>query len=127
MPLLGNMQSSQLFPLTWLTWAIPVESAFGWIALLKLLIAGAGAYALARGLGVRPLGALVAGAIFELSAPIVLWVQHMLGTELALLPWLVLATDRLARAPTPRRLAVLALVVTLSIVAGHPETAMLNS
>ena len=127
MPLLGDMQSAQLFPLTWLTHLVSVESAFGWMALLKLLLAGVGAYALARRLGVGPAGALVAGLVYELSAPLVLWVQHMLGTELALLPWLLLASDRLQRSPDARGVALLALAVALSIFAGHPETALLNS
>lgn len=127
MPLHGDMQSALLFPLTWLALTLPVETAFGWMALLKLLIAGLGAYAFARRLGVGRAGALVAGLVYELSAPLVLWVQHMLGTELALLPWLLLATDRLAERPDRRGVALVALAVTLGIFAGHPETAMLNT
>ena len=127
MPLFGNLQSALLFPLTWLAMVLPVEVAFGWIALLRLVLAGIGAYLLARRFGAGPAGSLVAGLIYALSAPLVLWVQHMLGTELALLPWVLLATERLARRPDRRGFVLMALAVAAGIFAGHPETAALNA
>src|SRR4051812_24335221 len=42
-PLLGDMQSALAFPLTWLALLFGVSGAWGWIALLRLLIAGLGA------------------------------------------------------------------------------------
>ena len=127
MPLFGNLQSALLFPLTWLAMVLPVEVAFGWIAVLRLLLAGIGAYLLARRLGAGAPGSLAAGLVYALSAPLVLWVQHMLGSELALLPWVLLATERLARRPDRRGFSLMALAVATSIVAGHPETAALNA
>src|SRR3954469_1593490 len=44
-PLLGDMQSALAFPLQWLMLPLGVSKAWGWIALLRLLIAGLGAYA----------------------------------------------------------------------------------
>src|SRR4051794_15195516 len=48
MPLLGDLQIAIFCPLTWLALPLGVEEAWGFIALLKLLTAGAGGYALAR-------------------------------------------------------------------------------
>ena len=45
----------------------------------------------------------------------------------SLLPWLLLTTDRLYRAPTLRRTAALGLVAGLALLAGHPESALLGS
>ena len=127
MPLLGDVQSALLFPLTWLALVLPVEDAWGLMAVLKLLIAGLGAFALGRELGLGRAGALVAGVVFMLCAPNVAWLQWPLATVYSLLPWLLLATHRLHVRPSPRRAAVLAGVVALSLFAGHPETAALSS
>ena len=40
----------------------------------------------------------------------------------ALLPWLLLAVDRVVRAPHPGSVALLALVVALQFFGGHPES-----
>src|SRR4051794_10928710 len=126
-PLLGDMQTALLYPLTWLALLVPFETALGWICVLKLFTAGFGTYLLARALRIRPGPALVAALVYMFSAPIVSWLETALGTVLTLLPWLVLTTERLRRRPSPSRAAALALVVALSIFAGHPETAALSS
>jgi Bacterial membrane protein YfhO len=126
-PLLADMQSALLYPLTWLALILPVPVAWGWIALLKLLTAGVGAYALGRHLRLGRGAALVASLVYMLSAPGVAWLQWPLGTVFSLFPWLLLATDRVYRRPTGSRVAAVAVVVALSIFAGHPETALLSS
>ena len=127
MPLLGDVQSALLYPLTWLAMALAVESAWGLMAVLKLLIAGLGAFVLGRELGLGWAGALVAGVVFMLCSPNVAWLQWPLATVYALLPWLLYATHRLHARPGRRRAAALAGVVALSLFAGHPETAALSS
>ena len=126
-PLLGDMQSALAFPLTWLTLLFGVSGAWGWIALLRLLIAGLGAYALGRRLGAGWGGATLAGLAYMLCAPLVTWVQWPLATEFALFPWLLWATDRLRAEPSAERTAVLGAIVALSVLGGHPETALWSS
>src|SRR5437016_1735209 len=63
MTLVGDMQSAVLWPLTWLGWLLPAGFAWGLISTLKLAVAGFGAFLLARELGVRRGGCLVAGAV----------------------------------------------------------------
>jgi hypothetical protein len=120
MPLFANLQSALLYPLTWIGLVLPVAWAWGPIAALKLVTAGLGAYAFARVLRISPGGALVAGLVYMLSAPVLGWLQWPLGTVFSLFPWLLLATHL-------RRLVPIALVVTLSIFAGHIETVLLSS
>ncbi len=127
MPLFGNLQSALLYPLTWIGLVLPVAWAWGPIAALKLLTAGLGAYALARALRVGRGGALVAGLVYMLSAPIVVWLQWPLASVFSLFPWLLLATQRLYEQPGRRRVAALAVVVMLSVFAGHGESALLSS
>jgi hypothetical protein len=127
MPLHGDIQTALFYPLTWFALLLPVGQAWGLMAVGKLLIAGTGAWALARQLGLSRGPALVAAVVFMLSAPCMTWLQWPLTTVFGLLPWLLWATERLWREPDRRRFAALALVVGLSLLAGHPETAMLQS
>ncbi len=124
--MVGDMQTAVVSPLTWLGWLLPAGFAWGLIATIKLLIAGFGTYVLARQLRLAPGGALVAGSVYALSAPIILWLQWPLGTVYVLLPWLFWAVDRVYREPSVSRTAGLAVVVALNIVAGHPESALIN-
>ena len=127
MTLVGDMQSAVLWPLTWLGWLLPAGFAWGLISTLKLAVAGFGAFLLARELGVRRGGCLVAGAVYGLSAPLVMWLQWPLGSVEAMLPWLVLAAHRLYVQPSPRRFAAAAAVFAVSVAGGHPESAAVNA
>jgi 6-pyruvoyl-tetrahydropterin synthase related domain len=127
MPLHGDIQTALLYPLTWLALVLPVATAWGPMAVGKLLIAGIGTWLLGRELGLGRGPAVVAALVFMLSAPNLAWLQWPLTTVFALLPWLLWATERLWREPSRRRLAGLGLIVGLAILAGHPETALLGS
>lgn len=127
MPLHGDIQTALLYPLTWLALILPVATAWGPMAVGKLLIAGVGTWLLGRELGLGRGPAVVAALAFMLSAPNLAWLQWPLTTVFALLPWLLWATERLWREPSRRRLSALGLVVGLAIFAGHPETALLSS
>lgn len=126
-PLLGDLQSALLYPLTWLSLLTSFEAALGWICVLKLLTAGYGTYLFARALRIRAGPALVSALVYMLCAPLVAWLQTPLGTVMSLLPLLMLATERLRRRRSPGRTAALALVVALTIFAGHPETGALSA
>jgi hypothetical protein len=124
--LLGNLQSALFFPLTWLLLALPLGYAFGVVALLKLVVAGLGAYGLARELYCERRGALLSGTVYMLSAPIVAWVQWPHTSVFGLFPWLLLALTRLHRRRSRSAVAGVGLAVGLMILAGHPESALLG-
>jgi hypothetical protein len=125
--LLGNMQAALLFPLTWIAFVLPLGTAWGLIAILKLLIAGLGTYAFARQVQVGRAGALVAGVIYMLCVPNLVWLQWPHATVFALFPWLMFVTDRLFRARTISTVLSVGAVVAASVFAGHPESAFLGS
>jgi hypothetical protein len=126
-PLLADLQSALLYPLTWLGLLMPFGVALGWICALKLLTAAVGTYMAGRALRLGPGPAFVAALVYAFSAPVVSWLETPLGTVVTLLPWLFLATERLRRAPSAGGVAAVAAVVALSAFAGHPETAALSS
>jgi len=123
-PLLGNAQSALFWPpnLVAMLLGAPPDS-LAWIALLKLTVAGLGAFLLARHLGLSLLGAFLAGAVFELGGFQVVYLAFPLSNVSVLLPWLLLCADRCALQPTGRRVAALAAVAALQHLGGHPETA----
>ncbi len=123
----GNMQSALGYPLTWVGLLLGPATAAGVIALLKLLTAGFGAYLLSRQLRIGHGGGLLAGLVFMLCGPLVVWLQWPLATVFSLLPWLLLVTDRLRERCSRRAFAAVAAVVALQILAGHPESAFLSS
>jgi hypothetical protein len=125
--LLGNMQTALLFPLTWVGLILPLGVAWGLMAILKLLVAGLGTYAFSRQVGVSRPGALLAGVVFMLCAPNLVWLQSPLATVFALFGWLMLVTDRLYRRPDATAGAIVAAVVGLAVLGGHPESVFLGS
>ena len=127
MPLLADMQTALAFPVTWLAFVLPVDLAWGWMKLLGLLVAGLGAYALARHFRISCGSSLASAAVYMLSAPLIVWAQHPVGAVAAFLPWLLLTSDRLYERPSPRHLVAVGFVVGLSLLAGHPETAFAST
>ncbi len=122
-PFIGNMQSAVFYPPNWpyLLWPDPVMLAMRtW---LILFVAALGMYVLARDtLRVRPVAAGLAVVTFTFSAFVTVWLLYPLTNVAVWLPWLWWATARLMARPAPRRLAALAGLVALSLLAGHPET-----
>ena len=125
--MLGDQQSALAYPLIWIGLIFPLDWAWGPICLLNLLIAAMGIFAFARGVGIRRSGALVSGTVFMLSAPMLGWLQWPHALVFALFGWLLFATDRLTKSGRWRDFALVGIVVGLSILAGHPESAILNS
>ncbi|MBC8160517.1 MAG: YfhO family protein [Roseiflexaceae bacterium] len=91
MPLLADGYSALLYPGGLLFLLLPLDRAFGWYALLHLLLAGIGTFWAARGFGLRLLPALLAavtymGCGFTLSwlafpdfSPVIAWLPVALG------------------------------------------------
>ena len=121
-PLLANMQSAVFSPFSWPAYVLPFWWSLGLIAALKLWVMAFGTFLLARALGLRPGGALLAGVVAGFGLFHVVWLAWPLSSVWAWLPWVLLATDRVMRRPGGRPFAALALVVALQFAGGHPET-----
>jgi hypothetical protein len=122
-PFAANLQSSVFSPFSLPAYVLPFATALGWIAVLKLWVAAFGMFMLARAaFGMRFGGALLAGFVFALNLKTVTWIIYPNLGIWALIPWLLLATDRLVRRLDLLAGASLAAVVGLQWLAGHPES-----
>jgi hypothetical protein len=121
-PYLADAQSAVFSPLNVPGYALPFWQSLAVMAALKLFVAAFGTYLLARTLGLRFGGALLAGTVFGFSLWMVSWVTWPTTSVWAYLPWLCLLADRLLRRPGPVPFAGLAVAVALQFFAGHPES-----
>jgi hypothetical protein len=121
-PFLANSQSGIFSPYNLPAYVLPFWTALAWIAVLKLWVAAFGTYLLGRAIGMRCGGALLAGAVFALSLKSVTWVIYPTMGVWALIPWLLLATERFVRRPGLLPGSAIAAIVAIQIVTGHPES-----
>lgn len=121
-PFLANMQSAVLSPFSLPSYVLPFWWSLGVVAALKLFVAALGAFVLARALGQRFAGSLLAGLAYGMSLYMVTWLAWPLASVWALLPWLLAATDRVVRRPDAAGVAALAGVTGAQLLAGHPES-----
>jgi hypothetical protein len=119
-PYWSNGSGAPLFPLHLLFALLPLQ--LGWVLLpwLRIVIGGCGAWYLARELGASRPAALLAALIFPLSGMITSFLLFPMGNTHCLVPWVLLAVERLAsgRGSWPG----LAVAGGLQMLGGHPET-----
>jgi hypothetical protein len=114
-----------LYPLTWLEIILPYPFGMTLATLLKWWLVGLGMYVFTRAsLCLARFPALISALSFMLSSFVVDWLLHPIGQAVMLFPWLLWATERALRAPTARRIALLALLEALIGLAGQPEMAL---
>jgi hypothetical protein len=121
-PLLADGQSAVFSVFTLPAYVMPLQDSLAWTALLTLWAATFGMYLLARALGMRFAGALMAGVVFGLNLWLVAWVSYPHSGVWALLPWVLWGTERLVRRPSATATGVLAFAVGAQFLAGHPES-----
>jgi hypothetical protein len=121
-PLLAAQQPGVLYPVNWLAYLLSFWSSLAWIAAAKLLIAAAGTFFLCRGRRLSVPASTLAGLAFAFSAGYVAWLLYPNTNVLALLPWSLFLTHRLAARGRSRDVLLLALVLGLAVLAGHPES-----
>jgi hypothetical protein len=141
-PFIGNDQSGIFYPANWLYFLLPSPWMLVVLAWVRLFLAAVGAYLLARQVArVSPIAAGVAALTYAFGPFMISWLFWNLSTVVSWLPWLWWATARLFESTELRavddpvtstvhrppstvrvRFAVLALIVALSFLAGHPES-----
>ncbi|MEE8390937.1 MAG: hypothetical protein V3S14_09115, partial [Anaerolineae bacterium] len=130
-PFLANGQHSALYPLSLVFYVLPLWRAYGVFAWLQLGLAGTFAYLFARVLGIRRLGALIAGITFQFSGfmvvssvphPMMIAAASWLPFILAMVELVVQQRPALGRRPATLPWALLgALGLGCQMLAGHAE------
>jgi hypothetical protein len=121
-PMLGNFQSALLFPFTALAYVVPVQTALGLIAILKVVTAGLSMYWMLRVLMLEPLAAAAGALAFMFNGFIIVWLGWPVTNVAIWLPLLVGLTERLRETGAWPYGGWLALTVGVQFLGGHPET-----
>lgn len=117
-----NFESAVLSLPEIVSYAVPLNYAFLVAVLMKLLIAGTGAYFLARVLKLSPFGASFAGVAFMLSGGFSNWLSWPLTDVLAWTGWIAGFAILAYRFPArPRYVAGLAVSIAFCLYGGFPE------
>jgi hypothetical protein len=125
LPQLLNFESAPLALPSLVGYLFPLALAFLVTVGMKLLVAGSGAYVLARLLGCRPIAAAFAGTTFMLSGSFDAWLGWAIGGPLAWSGWVVAGCVLAYRGRAGARakgVSVLALSVAFAVLGGFPET-----
>jgi hypothetical protein len=116
-------QPAAYSPFTLIACLLPVAHSITFSAAMTFFLAGVGAFLFARELGCRETVALSAAAGWMYAGGMSFFVLWSLGSSWALLPFVFFATRRCVHAPGVRSAGILMTVLTLLLLAGHPETA----
>lgn len=123
LPLAANPQSVLYYPLSLLSWALPLSAALSWDFAFHLCWAAWGAALLARRQGLRGVGAALAGGIYALSPFLVYRVYEGIPTLLAALAWAPWCWLFWLAADAP----LLAVAWALQLFSGHPQFSAINA
>ncbi|HEY2797044.1 MAG TPA: hypothetical protein VGK26_04080, partial [Thermoanaerobaculia bacterium] len=120
-PLWANPQAQAVTPTTLLALLLPLPWAYAASAAAKLWLAAAGAFLFLSGRRVSTLAALWGGLAYGFAIHMTAWIHYPDTWPAALLPWTLVALDRLARGLRGGFFAT-AGAVFLLLLGGYPET-----
>jgi len=109
------------YPLTWLFFLLPFNTANSLIHILNLFIAGISMWLLLREHKLRPISALLGAIVYMLNGFFIAWMSAFsLPGMLALLPLLLFLFERLVRRQQAIYALMMALVIALQFYLGYP-------
>ena len=115
------------YPTTWLSWILPAAYGFKLHSVLHFFLMAAGAFLLARRVGLKPFPCYVAGALFVFSGPIMsLGNFYNLPPATAWMPLAVLAADYQMRRGGWRGAGLVATCLALQVFAGSPLISLIT-
>ncbi len=127
-PQVANPNQQSYYPPGWLPLLMPPWYAYTLIVFVHVALAVGGLYRLTRHYGLSSGAALTAGALYGASGPLLSLVNvwhHLAGA--AILPWLVLATERALERPGRRPTIAWGGVAALAVLAGSPDMCVLGA
>ena len=123
-PLLGNPTAAVLYPGKLIFAALPYPWAVRVYAIAHTALAFAGMIALMRNWGASPPAAAIAAIGYAFGAPVLYQYCNIIFlVGAAWTPWGFLAVDRWLRRGRPRAIAGLAVVLTMQVLGGDPQSA----
>jgi len=121
---LGGSAQAVFSPLTAPGFLLPTALSFTWTAAIGFFVAGLSTFLLARSLGCSITASLVASIAFMFAAVTINLILLPMAMSWALLPFVLVALQRVVRAPSVRTTVVLIVALVLEVMAGHPETTL---
>jgi len=126
-PLWANTQSALMFPLNLFHYILPAAIGFTVSSLLKLFFGCLLTHIYVRKLGIDHGPALLAGVAFGFCSFTVFWLNHPHTNVILLIPLCFYMVERLLDKADIRNILLFALVVALTLIAGHVEIAFLTA
>ena len=123
-PFFANPQTALLFPLSWLHVIFPLRYSFTLLFLIKLAAVLLGMFAWLRSRRLPPEAALLGAVIFGLSMHTVVSLPYPYSNVTTVFPWALLAVSKLMEKVTTKRFVAVTAALTLTIVAGQPQSAL---
>lgn len=123
LPLAFNWQSAVFSLPALIGYVFPLHLAYSAQIIATLLIAGSGAYVLARTLGAGVLGCATAGTVYELSGSFMGWLGWPHAAVMSLAGWLFALVILMVRGGGHRtgRIVAFAVLFAFAVYAGEPE------
>jgi hypothetical protein len=125
-PLWADPSAQILYPPSWLNLLLAPWVYYTLFVCSHLVFSGLGTFLLGRSLGLSARGALSAGAVWMLSGPFfsLANVYHHFASA-AWLPWVLLAAQRTAEAPSRRRAGLWGVVLAAQLLGGSADMCLL--
>lgn len=125
-PFLANLQSAVFYPLDLILFLFPMEWFFGLSLVLHLLLAGIGAYLLARICGATPFPSIIAGIAYGLNGFTMIHIpagNHLTYAGAAWVPWMLWATAGFVTTKQSRLPWALGgtFITCMHFLCGHPQ------
>ncbi|MFO7973238.1 MAG: YfhO family protein [Candidatus Hydrogenedentota bacterium] len=124
MPQLANYQSNPFYPCRLLNVFLGIYAATSTALLLRLWMCGMSAYICGRGIGIGKGASRFFSFAWMLSSFNLLWAYWPVPDNSAWAPLIFLGAEWLLRGRSRRGFALLTVSATLTLLTGHPETAL---
>jgi len=121
-PLAGAAQSAPYHPVTLLGLLVPLADGLTFTAAITLFLAALTMFLFLRDVGCDEGPALFGAAAWAMSTHLFAFLLTAHGLTIAVAPIAFLGAQRVVRDPSIRSAAILVVALTLSTLAGHPET-----
>ncbi len=123
-PLMANQQTAIFHPFTLLGLPLDVGKAFTLSAALRLFVVLFFTFTLLRGAGLRDAAAIFGAVAYAFCTFHIIWLLFPLGLATMMLPIALTGAQELARTNSRAAYVLLTLGLALSVLGGHPESAL---